>query len=100
MGLLHTLSGSGALALVGMGLAMARFDEFRTARLLFWAAGMVAATEDLWWQLTTNDPVVIRIASGLVVGIAVFVLLPMLFRWLNRLELKAALPPSNSSSAS
>jgi len=51
MGLLHVLAGSGALALVGIGIAMARFDEFKVARALFWAAGLVAGSADFWWQL-------------------------------------------------
>jgi uncharacterized membrane protein len=89
MGLLHVLAGSGALALVGIGLAMARFDEFKVARALFWAAGLVAGSADFWWQLTTSDPGIVRALCGIVVGIAVFVLLPMLLRWLNRLEAKA-----------
>ena len=35
MGPLQLLTGSGAIALVALGLAMARFDEFRIARLPF-----------------------------------------------------------------
>src|SRR5277367_4574798 len=89
MGLLHVLAGSGALALVGIGIAMARFDEFKVARALFWAAGLVAGSADFWWQLTTSDPGFVRAPCGIVVGVAVFVLLPMLLRWLKRLETKA-----------
>ena len=90
MGLLHALAGSGALALVGIGLAMARFDEFKAARALFWAAGIVAGSADFWWQLTTSDPGLVRALCGIVVGIAVLVLLPMLLRWLDSLETKGA----------
>jgi hypothetical protein len=99
MGLLHILAGSGALALVGLGLAMARFDEFKVARLLFWAAGVVAGIADFWWQFTTTDLALMRIGSGLIVGIAVFVLLPMLLRWLKKRETKAGIPPVNMSQA-
>jgi len=97
MGFLQILTGSGALALVALGLAMARFDELRTAYWLFWAAGIVATIAGLWWELTSADPAVVRVGSGLVAGIAVFVFLPMLFRWLSRREMKAGASPLDTS---
>jgi hypothetical protein len=86
MGMLQILTGTGGLALVALGLAMVRFDELRAAYWLFWAAGIVTTIGGVWWELTTTDPAPVRIVSGLTAGIAVFVLLPMLFRWLSRRE--------------
>jgi hypothetical protein len=94
MGLLRILAGSGALALVGIGLAMARFAEFKVARYLFWAAAIVAGLEEFWWQLTTSDPLALRIIYGLIAGVAVFVFVPMLLRWLCRQETKAGKVPA------
>jgi len=54
MGFLQILSGTGALALVAIGLAMARFDELRTAYWLFWTAGIVATVSGLWWAHPTS----------------------------------------------
>jgi hypothetical protein len=88
MGLLQILTGSGALALVGLSLAMARFDELKAAYWLFWAAGTVATIGGLWYEFTTLDPAPIRIGSGLIAGVGVFVFLPMLFRWLKRIQVK------------
>jgi hypothetical protein len=99
MGLLHILAGSGALALVSIGLAMLRFDEFKVARYLFWAAGAVAGFTDFWWQLTTTASAPVRIGSGLVAGVAIFVLLPMLLRWLKKRETIAGAQPINMSQA-
>jgi hypothetical protein len=97
MGLLQILTGSGALALVAIAIAMIRLNEFGIAFWLLWAAGIVAVTAGLWWELTTTDPTVIRMGAGLVAGVAVFVILPMLFRWLDRLKLKAGISPLDTS---
>jgi hypothetical protein len=51
MGILQILTGSGALTLAALGLAMARFDELRAAYWLFWAAGTVAVIGGVWWEL-------------------------------------------------
>lgn len=83
---LHILAGSGALALIGIGLSMARFDEYRAAYWLFVSAGAVASVGELWWGATTGDPIIVRMMSGAVTGIAVFVILPMLFSWLSKRE--------------
>jgi hypothetical protein len=99
MGLLHTLVASGGLTLVGIGLAMVRFDEFKVARGLFWSAGILAGGADFWWQLTTTDSISTRIGTGLVVGLAIFVFLPMLLRWLTEREKKDGTPPINISQA-
>ena len=92
------LTGSGALALVALGLAMARFDEFRVAYWLFMAAGIVATFGGLWYGFTTNDSPPLRLTGELVTGIGVFVLLPMLFRWLKRRIMKAE-PISRTTSS-
>jgi hypothetical protein len=84
MGLLQILTGSGALALVALGLAMARFDELTAALCLFWAAGIVATLAGTWYELTTSDPAIIRVPCGMTAAVAVFVLLPMLIRWLRK----------------
>jgi hypothetical protein len=89
MGFLQILSGSGALALIALGVAMIRLDEFKVAYWLFWAAGVTATLAGLWYEMTSLDPALIRVGSGLIGGIAVFVVLPMGFRWLNRITLKA-----------
>ena len=96
MGLLQILTGSGAIALVALGLAMARFDEFRVALWLFWASGIVATIAGIWYELTTSDQAIIRVPCGLVAGVAVFVFLPMLVRWLRRRELKVGRRPINT----
>lgn len=80
------LTNSGAMALVALGIAMVRADEFKAARWLFWAAGAVATLYGLWWELTTLDPLLLRILYGAVTAVAVCVLLPMLFEWLSRKE--------------
>jgi hypothetical protein len=97
MGILYILTGTGALALISVGLAMARFDEFRAAYWLFWVSGIVATIGGVSWELTTLEPALIRVGSGLVAGVAVFVFLPMLFRWLNERRLKAGKPPADIS---
>jgi len=98
MGLLQILSGSGALALAAIGIAMTGRNEFTAAYWLFWAAGITATIAGLWYELTSLDPAPLRYGSGFVAGIAVFVVLPMLFRWLHRQKMKAGvLPPDTSS---
>jgi len=61
---------------------MVKFDELRVAWWMFLAAGAVGGGQDFWWQLTTTDPPFMRVITGLVAGVAVCVLLPILFRWL------------------
>ena len=96
MGPLRILVGSGALAVVGIGITMARGGDFMVSRVLFWAAGIIAGGYEFWWQLTTTDPLIVRVGDGLAVGIAVFVILPMLFRWLDRLQAKAGNSPAGT----
>jgi hypothetical protein len=67
---------------------MIRLNAFTAAYWLFWIAGIWATVGALSYEFTTLDPAPIRIGSGLAVGIVVFVLLPMLFRWLRKLKMK------------
>jgi len=99
MGLFTILTGSGAFALAAFGLAMARFDELKLSRGLFWTSGIAATTGGLWWELTTTEPAALRVGAGITTGIAVFVVLPMVFRWLRRLETQTGSPPSDTAGA-
>jgi hypothetical protein len=80
-----------AVALIGIGLGMIRLEEFRVARVLFWAAATLLSITDFAWQLVTDSPFWFRAFNGFVVSIAVFVIFPMLLRWLRQRETKAAI---------
>jgi hypothetical protein len=99
MGVMQILTGTGALTFVALGLAMARFEELTAAYWLFWASAASATWGGLWWELTSLDTLPIRMAAGFVTGIFVFVILPMLFRWLHKRQVKAGPPRPDISSA-
>jgi hypothetical protein len=97
MGILQIVSGTGAIALVGLGLALARFDELRSAYWLFWASGVVATLGAFWYGLTTLDPWPLRIGSEAVAGLYIGIALPMLFRWLRIQKVKAGIVSPTTS---
>ena len=97
--ILRILGPGGALSFVGIGLSMARFDEFRTARILFWFAALLLGSTDFFWQLTTTEVAWFRILSGLIAGIAVFVIFPILLEWLHKRETEWLQKQSNTPPA-
>jgi hypothetical protein len=76
------------IALVGIGLGMIRLEEFKVARALFWGAGIFLAVTDFVWQLVTDSPFVVRALNGSVAGIVIFLIFPILLRWLRNRELR------------
>jgi hypothetical protein len=76
MGISQILAGSGSLALAALGVAMIWLDEFKAAYWLFWASGITATLNGLWYEFATPDSAPMRIGSGIAAGIGVFVVLP------------------------
>jgi hypothetical protein len=73
-----------AATLTGLGLSMARFDEFGIARSLFWIASIFLGVTDFVWQLVTDTPAVLRVLNGVLTAAIVFVVFPLLFVWLRK----------------
>jgi hypothetical protein len=81
---------AGAATLAGLGLSMARFDEFKISRALFWIAAIFLCITDFVWQLVTDTPAFLRVFNGIVTAGIVFVVFPMLFEWLRKREERMA----------
>jgi acetoacetate decarboxylase len=77
---------AGAATIAGIGLSMARFDEFAISRALFWIAAVFLCITDFIWQLVTDTPVILRVFNGIVSAGIIFVIFPMLFDWLKKRE--------------
>lgn len=86
MSLLQLLTGFGALTFVGLGLSMARFDEFRAAFWLFVVAGLVAVLGGAWAEVSSGDSFFVRSINGVVAALAAFVVCPILIVWLQKKE--------------
>jgi hypothetical protein len=78
-----------AALFVATGFTMVRFDEFVVARVLFWSAAVIFGAQQFVWQLVTVTPWWFRFSAGVLTGLAVFVIFPMVLRWLCRREMKA-----------
>jgi hypothetical protein len=81
---------AGAATLAGIGLSMARFDEFKISRVLFWIAAIFLCITDFVWQMVTDTPAFLRVFNGIVSAGIVFVVFPMLFEWLKKREERTA----------
>jgi hypothetical protein len=98
MGFFQIISGSGTLALALGVWTMASRSEFGWAYWLFWASAVVAAVSAFWYGLTTFDPWPLRIGSEAVAGLFIGVVLPMLFRWMQKQKAKAGIVSPTISS--
>jgi hypothetical protein len=86
MPLSQLVTGFGALAFVGVGLSMARFDEFCAAFWLFVMAGLVAILGGAWGEVCSVDSFFVRAINTVIAALAAFVICPILIVWLQRKE--------------
>jgi hypothetical protein len=61
-------------------------DAYQMARILFWVAAISLGCTDFAWQLTTDKPAWFRVTAGVFVSLALFVVFPMLLRWVRNRE--------------
>jgi hypothetical protein len=80
---------AGAISIVGIGLRFVSFAEFRIARWLVWSGAVLFGLTGIAWQLLTPDPWWLRLISGAVETVVVFVLFPMLLEWMRQREAKS-----------
>jgi FtsH-binding integral membrane protein len=69
----------------GVMVSIAKPD-YRLGRILFWVSALLLGVVDFAWQLTTDKPAWFRVLAGLSVAFSVFVILPMLLKWIRKRE--------------
>ena len=87
--LLHYGGPTVGLSLASIGLGMIRLEEFKIARRFFWTGAIVFSLPCFLWQLTTQDPFGLRLLSGAIASVSIFVVFPAALRWLRKRELMA-----------
>jgi hypothetical protein len=78
----------------GLGITLAVSDssarEFLMARACFWSSAVLLAVIAMYWELKTESTTTLGIVVGCIIGVAVFVLLPVSIRWVDAREKKLA----------
>lgn len=83
-----TVNGAAVTALVGVGFSMAGYTppEFSYARWSFIGAALLIGVGGATWLVITEQTLPWRIFWGVLLGLAVFVVFPLLMRWVSQRE--------------